>query len=93
MNRLLADTLGFINGLLAVVIVLAGALVGYSGTLGTGNRILGLVVGSVAGLLIAGSLCGLIAFLVLIEGHLRTLAGAAPRSASPDFEQRREPRL
>ena len=90
MNRQLADTLGFINGLLAIAILVVCAYLGYAGGLGAGNKLGGLLVGSIAGLGIAGSICGLIAFLVLIEGHLRTLAGAGvhPIRSEPRFEPR-----
>ncbi|SEQ38126.1 hypothetical protein SAMN05428969_2840 [Devosia sp. YR412] len=84
MNRLLADTLGVLNGVLAIVIILGGAVVGMGSTLGAGNRIVGLAIGSVAGFFIAGGLCGLIAFLVLIESHLRDIADATTQSGARD---------
>lgn len=71
MNKMLANLLSTLNALLALFIVVAGVLHGASfgqapGELSVG----GAVIGGVAGLLLAACVCGLIAFLALIEGHL-----------------------
>ena len=70
MNRVLADTLGFLNALLAIAIVLICALAGYRSP-GLGGA--GLLLGAVGGLLLASVVCGLIAYVALIERHLAAL--------------------
>jgi uncharacterized membrane protein len=92
MNRLLADTLAVLNGLLAIGIVVAGVVAGYTSLYPSGNHVFGAIMGGLLGFTVAGAFCGLIAFLVLIESHLRRMAeagGTLGRTASG----RSEPQL
>jgi len=73
MNRALAYTLSLINGALAVVFILAGAILGAGMIGGLG----GLIIGAAGGFLIAASVCGALALLTLIERHLAVLAAAS----------------
>lgn len=73
MNRFLADTLGFLNGAIAVVIIIGCVATGLASPAGA---VVGGALGAIAGILIAGLACGLIAYLTLIERHLARLAGA-----------------
>ncbi|MEO5807908.1 hypothetical protein [Devosia sp.] len=95
MNRFLADMLGFLNIVVASAIIAAGALVGYGSQVFTGRESTGLMIGGTVGLIVAAFFCGTIAYLALIEGHLRTIAeyrgGGAGGMPSPLVRQ--EPRL
>lgn len=94
MNRLLADTLSFLNGLIAVVIIVAGGGIGYFSVTFAGQRPLGLLIGALIGLVVAAFVCGAIAYLALIEAHLRKIAaGSAYHAENPDQSLRREPTL
>lgn len=73
MNRALAETLSFLNGLIAVVIVLIGLAAGYRIS---GGSMLGTLSGGFVGFLFAALACGAIAYLALIERHLAKMAGA-----------------
>jgi preprotein translocase subunit SecF len=71
MNRLLADSLTTLNSLLALVITIAGAAYGmYSA------GIIGLLFGVAGGLIVAALACGFIAYVSLIEHHLRQISKA-----------------
>lgn len=72
MNRLLAQSLNALNGVIAVLIVIIGAAAGFYGTMGSP---VGLILGGIAGFLVAVLACGVIAYLALIERHLARLAG------------------
>lgn len=78
MNRMLANLLSTLNVLFALFIVLAGVI--YGATFGQAEgslSIAGAIFGGLAGLVVAASFCGLIAFLALIEGHLSFLVDHA----------------
>jgi signal transduction histidine kinase len=76
MNKLLVRTLDFLNGFIAFFIIvpltLAGIPVG---------GILGSIVGAFAGTVIAALVCGVVAYLSLIERHLSTIAAASSEGA------------
>lgn len=76
MNKLLVRTLDFLNGILAVFIIggcmMMGAVSGESG----------MVVGAIGGIVIAAVVCGLIAYLSLIERHLSSIAEASEDGAA-----------
>ncbi|MFN3506222.1 MAG: hypothetical protein ACK4ZU_02015 [Allorhizobium sp.] len=77
MNRFLASTLSTINLLLALAIIVCAMVLG--GTYGQAAGQLsgaGLLIGLVCGLIVAATICGLIAFLTLIERHLSFIAEA-----------------
>lgn len=69
MNRWLVSMLATINALLAAIIVVLGAILGFT-TLGP----VGLVVGLIGGFVVAAIVCGMLAALCLIERHLRVMA-------------------
>jgi hypothetical protein len=72
MNRLLVSVLGFLNGFLAVVIMLSGLVIGsnWDGMPPPGGAILGGLIG----LGLAAMICGLLAALVAIEKNAREVA-------------------
>ncbi len=81
MNRLLADILGFLNGVVAIVLVLVGGMVGFqSGSIPGGVGMFGgfqsesTPVGLLWGLLVGAGfaviICGFIALLVDIRNLL-----------------------
>lgn len=75
MNRMLADLLTAINGLLAIIIVLCGGVVGFQWAKNTNDNLtFGFGMGIVAGLIVAALICGLLAIVSLIERHLRLIA-------------------
>ncbi|KQV28098.1 hypothetical protein ASC97_07045 [Rhizobium sp. Root1203] len=78
MNRFLASTLSTLNALYALAIMLFCVV--YGGTAGqpTGSlSVSGAVLGVLVGLVASSMFCGFVAFLSLIEGHLRFLTEAA----------------
>jgi hypothetical protein len=75
MNRLLANTLSAMNGFIAIVIVVAFGVSGWN-TIG-GNTI--------------GMICGVVAYLTLIERHLRVIAGGYKMPAGNDVRSREQP--
>lgn len=91
MNRFLADTLNVLNGLIAVIIIVVSARLGMTTA---DDKILGLLGGSLVGLLVAAFACGTISYLCLIERHLSELAeprrGFGKTNAASD---RNEPSL
>lgn len=78
MNRMLASTLSAMNALLALVIVLGCLLYGATYDQAPGELTgLGAMLGLIAGVVAASTVCGLIAFMTLIERHLNYIAVAA----------------
>ncbi len=99
MNRVLADTLAFLNVVIAVVIILIGALFGNRFITFAGD-VVGLAIGAVLGVILAALICGTIAYIALIERHLREIAlggtKSVTRSAAPAasaISERREPSI
>ena len=70
MNRLIANTLGFLNGLIALIIIAVGAISGYYQYESTQNA-LWLAGGPLIGLIIATVFCGVIAIFIDIRNILR----------------------
>ena len=96
MNRLLAETLSALNVMLAITIIAGGALAAfcYPAPWWPAPREFLAVVGGLVGVVIAAVVCGLIAFLSLIERHLRQIAENAARpSGFTTIDKRREPTL
>ncbi|MDZ5448263.1 hypothetical protein [Labrys sp. ZIDIC5] len=87
MNRMLASALSLLNGLIALLLVLAFGLIGWTWPSFGDAHGLGLAIGLVAGIVTATLACGTIAILSLIEKHLRTLVAqrgsSAPTHGSP----------
>lgn len=86
MNKLLADAIGALNGVLAIGLVLAGGVIG-AGAGALGGRDFssaGFLVGGLMGALVAVLVCGGLALLISIRDELRTmrlaLAGTAPNN-------------
>ena len=88
MNRILAETLTLLNGLIAVVIILIGLFVGYRLW---GGTMIATLLGGVAGFILASLSCGALAYLALIERHLSKIAGS--RRADIADQTRRDPIL
>ena len=81
MNRMLAEILSVLNGTIAIVIVLAGAYMGYQASFGGFFTIL---FGAAIGVIVAALVCGVISYLALIEGHLAKIANQGSAS-NADF--------
>lgn len=78
MNRFLASTLSALNLIYAVLITLGGIGIGAATADQSGApALIGMVLGGIVGVLAASMLCGLVAFLTLIERHLSHLADCA----------------
>lgn len=91
MNRFLADTLSVLNGVIAVVIVLTGAYLGYQSTFGGFFTV---ILGGALGVIVAALTCGVISYLALIEEHLAKIAGSANNNGQQWHSgTRREPTL
>jgi phage-related minor tail protein len=98
MNRFLFDTLTFINGFLAVIIIAGFTLQGWVNPYMQGAKVLGVIIGLLAGIAVAAVVCGTIAFLALIERHMRTIADRGPAPLVHPSDRlldygRQEPRL
>ena len=93
MNRFIFDTLAFLNGLLALLTIAACTFIGYNSLLLASARPLGALLGFVVGIVASAVLCGTIAFMALIEQHLRAIAEARSRAGYLPSEGRREPTL
>jgi hypothetical protein len=68
MNRALADAVGFLNGFLAIVLVVAGALTG-AALGGAGWAVLGFFVGNLVAIIV----CGFVAVAIDIRNTLRSI--------------------
>lgn len=89
MNRFLAETLSLLNGIIAVVIVLAGTYLGFRASYG--NMFVSFL-GAMLGIVVAALACGVIAYLALIENHLAKIAGQPARDYDAQ-RPRKEPSL
>lgn len=90
MNRLLARSLSFFNGTIAVMLVVLGILYGYGFDFAhaglasvetnalLSTRIIGGACGAFLGFLWACLLCGTVSILILMERHLRRIASMRP---------------
>ena len=75
MNRMLADTLSALNLVLAIAIIVLGAVGGYRWAKVAGDNLtFGTGIGLAIGVVAAAAICGLLAVLCLIESHLRLIA-------------------
>lgn len=100
MNRILFDTLTFLNGFLAVIAIGLGALLGWNMPMFAMVKPLGLLLGAGIGLTFAALICGTLAYFALMERHMRRIAdsvsntGAIRQGASiAPISSRQEPRL
>jgi uncharacterized membrane protein len=78
MNRLLSGTVGFLNGLLAIILVIGGAV---SGTAFT-HAVVGFIVGGIIGLILAAIICGFLALVIEIRSELVRIREALERGNS-----------
>jgi hypothetical protein len=76
MNRLLSGTVGFLNGLLAIILVVGGAVVGTAFI----HAVVGFVVGGILGLIVAAIICGFLALVIEIRNELVKIREALERS-------------
>lgn len=88
MNRILAETLSALNGIIALMIVMVG---GYFGYLLAFGGIFSIMLGAALGMIVAALVCGVISYLALIESHLARIANQGLES-NADF-RRKEPSL
>ena len=79
MNKILAAAFGFFNGILALFLIIIGALTGFISGEGVGESGLGAVAGFFAGLFGAVVVCGLFAVLLDIRSELKKLNEVAQR--------------
>lgn len=101
MNRILFDTLTFLNGFLALIAVGLGAFVGWNMPMFAAMKPIGLLLGAGAGLTFAALVCGTLAYFALMERHMRRIADSvagAGAGRSGEFRAapvtgRQEPRL
>ncbi len=89
MNRFLAEALSLLNGIIAVIIVLAGIFLGFRAS--NGSMFVSFL-GAMLGIVVAALACGVISYLALIEGHLATIAGQSARGYEAQ-RPRKEPSL
>jgi len=76
-NSVLADGLAALNAVLAILIVVAGAMGGFAGFEIRGfGELMGAVIGGAIGLLIAIFICGALALAVDIRSNLAAIRAA-----------------
>lgn len=76
-NSVLADGLAALNAVLAILIVLAGAVGGSAGLQTRGyGQITGAIIGGATGLLVAIFICGALALAVDIRSNLSAIRAA-----------------
>jgi len=75
MNRLLAGTVWFLNGLLGIILVVAGA-VGGSAFI----HVAGFFLGGILGLIVAAIICGFLALIIEIRSELVRIREALEQS-------------
>lgn len=90
MNRVLAETLTLLNGVIAIVIFIIGLAGGYRLS---GGTMMGTLSGGFVGFVFAALTCGVIAYLALIERHLAKIAGSSRSSLGSAEHARRDPTL
>lgn len=76
MNRLVSGTVGFLNGLIAISLVIGGAVIGTAFT----HAAVGFVVGGIIGLIVAAIICGFLALVIEIRSELVRIREALERS-------------
>lgn len=83
MNRFLSSALGIINSVVAVIIIVGGAMSG-AAALGirTGNDLLDILAGIVVGLVAAALVCGLVGTLIEIRETLQRILEELHRGGS-----------
>jgi len=74
MNKLLANIIGVLNGFLALLFIIGGALIG-ADTHSDG----GLVIGLVIGLILAITVCGVLAIFISMRDELTVIRGILDR--------------
>jgi len=83
MNRFIFDTLTFLNGLIAVAsVVICAYAASASPLLSQSAKAISAILGGIVGLIVAALLCGTIAFMALLEQHLRTIAENSGKATS-----------
>lgn len=90
MNRVLAETLTLLNGVIAIVIFIIGLAGGYRLS---GGTMMGTLSGGFVGFLFSALACGAIAYLALIERHLAKIAGSRGGPVGGSEHIRRDPTL
>ena len=93
MNKILAGTIRFLNGLFAFVLVAGGTAIGaeYGGVLG--GEAAGAFVGFLGGLVIALIICGFLALFIEIRSELIKIRGILEKKPQgtlhePSFNRR-----
>lgn len=78
MNRLVAGAVGLLNGLLALILVVTGAIVGTAFI-----HTAGFILGGLLGLLLAAIICGFLALVIEIRSELVRIREALERTNPP----------
>lgn len=83
MNRFLAEALNILNGMVAFLLVVSFALGGHRLLPPTLPDALSLAIGAVVGIVLAAFICGMVAYVALIERHLGEIAKGMRETAGP----------
>ena len=74
MNYLLASIVGFLNGFLALLFIVSGAIMGHTYfSYNNLNEVTGLVVGLVIGVIVAIVVCGVLAIFISMRSELMAI--------------------
>ena len=93
MNKFLAGTIRFLNGLLAFVLIVGGASIGAGYGMVLGGEAAGAFVGFLGGLVIALIICGFLALFIEIRSELIKIRGILEKKPQgtlhePSFNRR-----
>ena len=79
MNRLLSSAVGFLNALLAIILIIVGAILGTAFI----HAVVGFVVGGILGFVVAAIICGFLALVIEIRSELVMIREALERINPP----------
>ena len=81
MNKLLAESVRFLNGLVAILLIVIGAMAGRIGAAQSfGNPEGGMIIGALLGFIVAVMFCGLLATFIEIRNELVAIRQALARN-------------
>lgn len=82
MNRVMAASIGFLNGLIAAILIAGGMLVGAISSQGP-QVVIGILIGAIIGFIIALIACGILALFIEMRAELVRIREALERSNLP----------
>jgi len=78
-NRLLADGLGLVNSILAIIIIIVGCMIGYNS-----YGAAGLILGFLSSFIVSIGICGILAVAIDIKDTLHSIDSKMKAGKEPD---------